>query len=142
MRGKITKRDVDALAPKNGAEAVLWDEEIKGFGVRARTGGGKSYILHYRVGAGRSASLRKLTIGKHCSPWTPNTARTEAKRLLGVVASGQDPAQLRAEERKALTVGELCDLYLSEGASHKKPSTLSADRGRIVPTSYCRIPGS
>jgi integrase len=132
VRGKITKRAVDALAPKNGAEAVLWDEEIKGFGVRARTGGGKSYILHYRVGAGRSAPLRKLTIGKHGSPWTPNTARTEAKRLLGVVASGQDPAQLRAEERKALTVGDLCDLYLSEGASHKKPSTLRADRGRIV----------
>jgi integrase len=132
VRGKITKRAVDALAPKNGAEAVLWDAEIKGFGVRARTGGGKSYILHYRVGAGRSAPLRKLTIGKHGSPWTPNIARTEAKRLLGLVASGQDPAQLRAEERKALTMAELCDLYLSEGATHKKPSTLRADRGRIV----------
>ena len=30
-----------------------------------------------------------------------------------------------------LTVTELCDLYLAEGASHKKQSTLKSDRGRI-----------
>ena len=27
MRGKITKRAVDALAQKNGAEVVLWDQD-------------------------------------------------------------------------------------------------------------------
>jgi integrase len=30
-----------------------------------------------------------------------------------------------------LTFSELADLYLSEGAGHKKPSTLKSDRGRI-----------
>jgi hypothetical protein len=36
MRGKITKRSVDALkAAADGAEAVLWDTELKGFGARA-----------------------------------------------------------------------------------------------------------
>ena len=132
MRGKITKRAVDALAPKKGAEVVLWDQEVRGFGIRARAGGAKTYILHYRAGTGRGAPLRKLTIGKHGSPWTPNNARTEAKRLLGLIASGEDPAERRATERKALTVAELCDLYLAEGATHKKPSTLKADLGRIV----------
>ncbi len=132
MRGKITKRAVDALAPKNGGEVVLWDQEIRGFGIRARTGGAKTYILHYRAGTGRGAPLRKLTIGKHGSPWTPDKARTEAKRLLGLIASGEDPAKCRATERKTLTVAELCDLYLAEGATHKKPSTLKSDLGRIV----------
>ena len=132
MRGKITKRAVDALAPKNGAEVVLWDQEVRGFGIRARVGGAKTYILHYRAGTGRGAPLRKLTIGKHGSPWTPDMARTEAKRLLGLIASGEDPAERRATERKALTLAELCDLYLAEGATHKKPSTLKADLGRIV----------
>src|SRR5579864_9738212 len=51
----------------------------------------KSYILHYRVGAGRGAPLRKLAIGKHGSPWTPETARAEAKRLLVMVVLGKDP---------------------------------------------------
>ena len=131
MQGKITKRAVDALAPAGNAETVLWDTEVKGFGMRARKAGGKSYILHYRVGAGRGAALRKLTIGKHGSPWTPETARTEAKRLLAEIAAGRDPATARQLERDALTFGELIDLYLAEGAGHKKASTLKADRGRI-----------
>jgi site-specific recombinase XerD len=131
MRGKVTKRAVDGLAPNTDAEVILWDQEVRGFGIRARTGGAKTYILQYRAGTGRGAPLRKLTIGKHGSPWTPDMARTEAKRLLGLIASGEDPAERRAAERKALTVSELCDLYLAQGATHKKPSTLKADRGRI-----------
>src|SRR5712692_719725 len=104
MRGKITKRSVDALkAAADGAEAVLWDSELKGFGVRVQRGGAKSYVLHYRVGTGRGAPLRKLTIGRHGSPWTPETARTEAKQLLAVVAQGKDPAAARSE---TLTVGQ------------------------------------
>jgi integrase len=131
MRGKITKRSVDALTPTDTPEVVLWDTEIKGFGVRARTGGTKTYILHYRPGGGRSSSLRKFSIGRHGSPWTPNTARIEAKRLLGRVASGEDPGERKSADRRAMTVAELCDLYLAEGAIHKKASTLKADRGRI-----------
>lgn len=132
MRGKIIKSAVDSLVAKDAAEVTLWDSEIKGFGVRARCGGAKTYILHYRAGNGRNAPLRKLTIGRHGSPWTPQTARVKAKRLLGLVASGEDPAIVRSAERRAMTVADLCDLYLAEGATHKKPSTLKADRGRIT----------
>jgi integrase len=132
MRGKITKRAVDALVVKAGAEAALWDSEVKGFGIRVRKSGAKTYLVQYRAGAGRKAPLRKFTIGKHGSPWTPTTARTEAKRLLGLIAAGQDPAHGRGEDRRALTASELCDVYLSEGVAHKKPSTLKADRGRII----------
>jgi integrase len=131
MQGKITKRAVDGLSAAGGTEAVLWDTEVKGFGIRARSAGGKSYILHYRLGTGRGAPLRKLTIGKHGSPWTPEMARAEAKRLLAEIAAGRDPAVVRQADRKALTFGDLLDLYLSEGIAHKKPSTLKADRGRI-----------
>jgi Arm DNA-binding domain len=76
MRGKITKRAVDALRPRGDKETTLWDSEIKGLGVRVRTGRSRTYILRYRPGAGgRSAPLRTLTIGKHGSPWTPDMAR-------------------------------------------------------------------
>ena len=79
MQGKITKRSVDALRPgADGAEAVLWDSELKGFGVRVQRGDAKSFVLHYRVGTGRGAPLRKLTIGRHGSPWTAELARAEA----------------------------------------------------------------
>lgn len=131
MRGKITKRAVDALTAARGVETVLWDTEVKGFGIRARPAGGRSYILHYRIGTGRGAALRKLTIGKHGSPWTPEMARIEAKRLLAEVAAGRDPASARQGERNALNFGGLIDLYLAEGAGHKKLSTIKVDRGRI-----------
>jgi hypothetical protein len=33
------------------------------------------------------------TFPTYGSPWTPDMARTEAKRLLGLIASGEDPAE-------------------------------------------------
>lgn len=58
MRGKITKRAVDGMKLAGSAETVLWDSELKGFGVRMQKGGSKSYVLHYRAGTGRGAPLR------------------------------------------------------------------------------------
>ncbi len=138
MRARITKRSVDALRPtEDGREAVLWDAELKGFGVRVQRGSVKSYILHYRLGAGRTALLRKLTIGKHGSPWTPETARVEAKRLMAIVAQGKDPAGAKTE---TLTVGQLCEHYLDAARAglvmtrFKRPkrlTTVAIDEGRV-----------
>ena len=130
MRAKITKRVVDA-AQNRSAAYLLRDSEVKGFVLVVTPAGAKSYAVDYRAGSGRGAPKRRLTIGKHGSPWAPETARAEAKRLLAEVAAGRDPAAARREEREALTFSELIDLYLAEGAGHKKASTLKADRGRI-----------
>src|SRR5260370_22555699 len=121
MRGKITKRSVDALkAATDGAETVLWDSELKGFGVRVQRGGAKSYVLHYRVGTGRGAPLRKLTIGRHGSPWTPETARKEAKPLLGMIEDGADPAADKIARRAAPTVAELAEPLPVQHAQAKR----------------------
>jgi hypothetical protein len=69
MRGKITKRAVDSLE-----DGVLWDPELRGFGVRVRKPGGKFYVLKFRSGR----KQRWHTIGRHGSPWTPEQARKEA----------------------------------------------------------------
>ncbi len=104
MRGKITKRAVDALrSSDDGAEAMLWDTELKGFGCRVQRGGGKTYVLQYRAGTGRDAPLRKLTIGRHGSPWTPETARSEAKttaRHDRGAAPTRRPTRSRARQRR------------------------------------------
>jgi hypothetical protein len=44
MRGKITKRTVHALAPRDSGEVVLWGQEVRGFGIRARVGGAKDLL--------------------------------------------------------------------------------------------------
>ena len=128
MRGKITKRSVDALKPAaDGAEAVLWDSELKGFGVRVQRGGAKSYVLHYRAGTGRGAPLRKLTIGRHGSPWTPETARKEAKTLLGMIEDGADPAADKMARREAPTIAELAERFLAEHAEAKRKGSTAAE---------------
>src|SRR5437764_4731039 len=133
MRDKITKRSVDALRPAaDASEAVIWDTEVKGFGVRAQRGGSKSYIVHYRAGTGRGAPLRKVTIGKHGSPWTPETARREAKRLLGVVESGADPAADKTARQQAPTIADLSERFLAEHAQAKRKASTAAEYRRLL----------
>jgi hypothetical protein len=84
--------------------------------------------LKYRI----AGEQRWFTIGRHGLPWTPDEAREEAKRLIGDVAKKIDPAAMRRADREAMTFGALCDLYLAKGVAHKKPSTIAADKGRIV----------
>ena len=119
---KITKRVVDGLQPGG----LAWDTELRGFGVRCQRRG-KVYVLKYRC-HGRQ---RWYSIGQHGAPWTPEAARREAQRLLGIVAAGDDPAEVRDAAKADLTVSELCDLYVAEGCTLKKPSTIANDRGRI-----------
>ncbi|TFV43551.1 Arm DNA-binding domain-containing protein, partial [Bradyrhizobium niftali] len=87
----ITIRAVQALKPGE----TIWDadhrEAVRGFGVR-RQRDQATYVLKYRV-FGRQ---RFVTIGPHGAPWTPELARKEAKRLLGLVANGKDPADEKA----------------------------------------------
>jgi integrase len=44
---------------------------------------------------------KRVTLGKHGSPWTPDTARAKAKALLGKVANGGDPAAEKRVEKEA-----------------------------------------
>jgi integrase len=127
---KLTKRVVDT-AVSGSAAVFIWDDEIKGFGLRITPSGTKSYVLSYRAGRGRNAPQRRITIGKHGSPWTPDMARREALRLRGAIVAGNDPAAARKAEARTMTLAALTQLYLADGAGHKKPTTLKADRGRI-----------
>jgi integrase len=58
-------------------------------------------------------------------------ARKKALSILGDIADGDDPTAAREAASRHMTVAELCVLYLAEGCSDKKPSTLATDRGRI-----------
>ena len=116
---------------------IIWDSAVSGFHARRQRSETITYGLFYRTHEGRQ---RWYSIGRHGAPWTPDTARDEARRLLGDVAKGSDPAAIKQTKRKATTVAELCDLYLADAKAGrlltrrkvpKKLSTLATDQGRI-----------
>ncbi len=126
MQQKLTKRLVDSLsaAPKDN---FLWDLDVTGFGLKITPKGRKVYIVQKRL----NGHLRRFTIGQHGAPWTPDTARVEANKILVTLSSGIDPSEEKRKTQADLTVAELCDHYTYEGCSTKKASTLATDRGRI-----------
>lgn len=126
MKAKVTKRAVDT-ARSNKRDTFIWDTELAGFGIKVTPAGNRIYVIQYRI----HGRLRRYTIGKHGSPWTPAKARTEASRLRGLIAAGIDPAEEKAAARADPTIAELCELYVTEGCATKKPSTLLRDRSRI-----------
>ncbi|WP_131196872.1 site-specific integrase [Lichenihabitans psoromatis] len=133
---KLTKRLVDSTAA-GPAQTLVWDGEVKGFGLRVTPAGAKSYILNYRTADGRT---RRYTIGKHGSPWTCEEARTKALAVLRELAAGTDPLAIKEAARVVITVAELVELYLAEGPAtkpNKKASSWATDasnlRRHVVP---------
>lgn len=128
LRG-ITIRTVQAL--KRGE--TIWDaghkEAVKGFGVR-RQRGDAAYVIKYRV-FGRQ---RFVTIGRHGSPWTPDRARREAKRLLGLVADGKDPQaeKIEARAKAADTLGKVADEYLKHAKKKQKPRSYAETERHLL----------
>jgi integrase len=110
--GKVTISSISKL------QGYLWDTTCVGFGARRQTNG-VFYYVRYR----HNGTQTVRSIGRHGSPWTPDTARNEARRLLGIVASGFDPhAQLLAGEGFATAV----DRYLERKRASLKPKSFSA----------------
>jgi hypothetical protein len=77
---RIGLRDVRAVGPGE----TIWDPSLPGFGARRQRSAAVAYVVTYRTAGGLS---RFYTIGRH-GPWTPDTAREEARRVLGRVADG------------------------------------------------------
>ena len=131
---KLTKRTVDAAGVRE-KDYFIWDDDLPGFGLRVFASGKRSYLVQYRA-AGRT---RRYTIGLH-GVWTPEMARQEAKVQLGRIAKGDNPAEERQLDHQAITVKELCQLYLKDldaglilgkGGRPKKSTTTITDTGRI-----------
>lgn len=134
---KLTKRTIDSLpSAAINTGTVYWDSELKGLGVRVLPSGRKTFVIKFRARSGRQRWMKLGTYG----PLTVERARDLAKIELAKVVEGQDPATERAEHREAVTVSELCDLYmeaanaglvLGRKGTPKKASTRSADQSRI-----------
>ena len=107
---------------------VLWDNEVRGFGVRHRARD-RIYLLKVRV----RGKQRVLTIGRHGrGAFGPESARREAQRLVGLIRDGQDPATERDKERSSPTVALFAERFTREySAVHHKPRSQAEAKGLI-----------
>lgn len=107
---KLTQRGLDALAAPSasGKQELIWDTELKGFGVRVSgTSSEKSFVIQSRIRGQRSK--RRDTIGS-CSLFNLAQAREEARERLRKMRLGEDP---REKMREHLTLKEALEEYLT-----------------------------
>lgn len=83
-------RSVEALTASS-RDTFLWDEGLRGFGVKVTPAGNKTYLVQYRM-AGRASKTQRISIGKH-GTFTAAAARERAETLLRLAASGTDPRE-------------------------------------------------
>ncbi len=122
---KLTTRTVDAARPKARAY-VVYDEDLKGFGLRVMPTGFKSWIVEYRpAGAGRTASKRRVGLGSIAS-LTAAEARKLAKDMLAAIRGGADPIAARAAEKAAATVADISSRFLAEHVEKRRKPTTAA----------------
>jgi integrase len=142
-KGRITKRAVDALTCPSGKDrAFLWDTSLAGFGVCVFPGrseesgrgegdgkatGKKVYVAQYRKD-GRS---RRVAIGEH-GRLTPDEARAEAKKLLGAVETGADPADERRTAREVRTFRAVAEDWLRLHVRAKRGARTAEEYERIM----------
>ena len=106
LRTTLTKRVIDALEPTD-KPWIGWDDKLTGFGVRIHPSGTKAFIVNYRIGdGGRKAPNKRVVIGRY-GKTTPDQARRLARKLLGQVAGGDDPAYERAMARAMPSLGDV-----------------------------------
>ncbi|MCY3829525.1 MAG: integrase arm-type DNA-binding domain-containing protein, partial [Rhodospirillaceae bacterium] len=121
---KLTDRAVGAL-PANDSDAVYWDGELTGFGVRVRVSGRKTWVLQTRV-RGR---LRWFTLGHYGAPGIENlgaeAARAQARQLLALAKRGIDPREGPDKDRApSPSVAALGQRFLEDYVpDHCKPGT-------------------
>jgi integrase len=109
---KLTKAVIDRMGPGE----LIWDKAVIGFGARCQLRD-VFYVLRYRL----SKRQRMVTIGRHGSPYTVDTARNEAKRMLGLVAQEVDP---RAPPSTDTFIG-IANLYLERKRLTIRPSSFN-----------------
>ncbi|MGL1921577.1 MAG: site-specific integrase [Hyphomicrobiales bacterium] len=126
MKMKLTKSTIDNLKAKSKRYSV-WDTQNPGFGVRVSTIGTKSFIFKY---TNRYGASENMTIGKYGNI-TLHQAKEIVSKYRGAIANGGNPQKDKTLNRKAITIKELCDLYIKNGCYAKKASTLKTDKGRI-----------
>jgi integrase len=122
---RLTTATIRSLSlPAGKGEAIYFDDDLPGFGLRIREGGSRTFVFQYKIGSKQRrmalGSVKAIDVGK---------ARETAKDLHAAVRLGGDPAGDRAEGRAQ--VAETFEAAL-------RPF-LARQKARLRPKSYVEL---
>ncbi|MGA7233712.1 MAG: integrase arm-type DNA-binding domain-containing protein, partial [Xanthobacteraceae bacterium] len=122
---KLTATTVrTAELPEHKAEAIFFDDDIPGFGLRLREGGSRSFVFQYKIGA----KHRRMALGK-ATALNLAEIRKLALQHYASVRRGEDPAANKADAVRQ--VSEIFESYVEQ--------YLGALRQRLRPRSFKEI---
>ena len=111
----LTERTIKTTKRPTEGYSIIWDEQVKGFGVRF-TPGSTAFIYNYRTRGGRQ---RRYKIG-YAPDFSVDAARDEARDLAVQVSKGHDPLAHNQAERGAPTFKDLADYYIEKHLPKKR----------------------
>jgi integrase len=101
----------EAKPPTTRRYRILWDTEVRRFGIRIMASGERTFVFTYRALNNGRWKQRVFTIGRYDDPWRTSAARERARDLKAEVRLGRDPfAEMRATT-DAPTMTTLWDRY-------------------------------
>ena len=121
---KLTNESVRRFRlPSGKSEHIEFDDAMPGFGLRIRAGEKRehrTFIAQYKIGS----KHRRITLG-NVAKVALEEAQKRAKIIFGKVASGEDPANEKAEARQAAshTLGPVIARYLEAKEAGLKASS-------------------
>lgn len=115
---RLTKRYLDSL-PLKEKEYFIWDDQIKGFGIRVYPNGGMRYVAQtFRLG-----KTTRVQIGKYGTlPF--EEAKKRARKIIANIDDGINPNEDKKADRRSPMVQQLGERFLDEYVpSHCKERT-------------------
>jgi integrase len=125
---KLTKSSIDRVARPGltTGDALYWDTESRGFGLRVTPTGLAKFISQGRV-RGTNREVR-TTIGTY-GAWTVDDARRRAEEIRHQLEDGKDPReQWRQSEAEQVTLRQVADLYQAREGKMRDSTKAEMDR--------------
>jgi integrase len=122
---KLRERDIAALTlPPGKSEAIFFDDDCPGYGVRLREGGSSTFVFQYRIGKRQ----RRLTFGT-VGAMPAARAREQAEKFHAAIKLGRDPVN---EKEQALKLA-------NDTVAVHLPEFLASQKKRLRPRSYIEV---
>jgi integrase len=132
---KLTKNAIAMLGLDGKTDAIFFDDEVPGFGIRLRLAAGGKVARNWIVQWKRSGATNRIRIGS-AGVLDVKAARDQARKILGRVALGEDPSADRRDRREkdALTFRSQAAEFLAAKESELAP------RSHVEATRYLTDP--